>query len=107
MHHTSLSAMRQIDGIEKPDMMITEDEFEANDGLARLIDGKIFLGKTDEEKSREDAIEKIRMLKLKLSETDYIALKIIEGVATKEDYAEKISQRQSWRREINELEKLV
>ena len=36
-----------MDGIKKPDMTITEEEFEAVGGLVRLIDGKIFLGKTD------------------------------------------------------------
>lgn len=37
----------------------------------------------------------------KLTATDYIAAKIAEGKATKEEYAEKIAQRQSWRDEIN------
>lgn len=43
-------------------------------------------------------------LKRKLAETDYVACKIAEGVATKEEYAEKIKQRQLWREEINRLE---
>lgn len=38
-----------------------------------------------------------------LKETDYIALKIAEGSATREEYAETIFLRQSWRSEINEL----
>ena len=46
----------------------------------------------------------------KLTATDYIAAKIAEGKATKEEYAEKIAQRQSWRDEINaaqaEIERL-
>ncbi len=46
----------------------------------------------------------ISELKQKLSDTDYIACKIAEGVATKEEYAEVILQRQEWRKEINELE---
>ena len=37
----------------------------------------------------------------KLTATDYIAAKIAEGKATKEEYAEKIAQRQSWRDDIN------
>lgn len=36
-----------------------------------------------------------------LTATDYIAAKIAEGKATKEEYAEKIAQRQSWRDDIN------
>ncbi len=107
IHHTDLSAMKTMDGISVPDMTITEEEFEAAGGLVRLIDGKIFLGKTDVEKASEEAIEKIRALKMQLAETDYIASKIAEGSATTKDYAEKIAERQEWRAEINRLEKLV
>ena len=46
----------------------------------------------------------------KLTTTDYIAAKIAEGKATKEEYAEKIAQRQQWRDDINaakaEIERL-
>ena len=49
--------------------------------------------------------DKIEELKQKLSDTDYIACKIAEGVATVDEYAEMISQRQAWRNEINELER--
>lgn len=99
--------MKTMDGISVPDMTITEEEFEAAGGLVRLIDGKIFLGKTDAEKASEEAIEKIRVLKMQLAETDYIASKIAEGSATTKDYADKIAERQEWRTEINRLEKLV
>ena len=47
--HTSLEAMKAIDGIETPDMEITAAEFEAAGGVARLIGGKITLGKTKAE----------------------------------------------------------
>ena len=104
IHHTDLSAMESMDGISQPDMTITEEEFYAADGLVRLIDGRIFLGKTDAEKTSEEAIEKIRILKKNLAETDYIAAKIAEGAATAADYAEKIAQRNAWRKEISELE---
>jgi hypothetical protein len=36
---------------------ITEQEWEQADQLARMIDGKLFLGKTQEEKDREQAQE--------------------------------------------------
>lgn len=52
-----------------------------------------------------DNLTQISELKQKLAETDYIACKIAEGVATKEEYAEQIKQRQLWREEINRLEK--
>ena len=37
----------------------------------------------------------------KLTSTDYIAAKIAEGKATREEYAEKITLRQQWRDDIN------
>ena len=39
-----------------------------------------------------------------LNKTDYIAAKIAEGAATREEYADMLSKRQAWRDEINELE---
>lgn len=39
-----------------------------------------------------------------LESTDYIAAKIAEGAATREEYADKLAQRQAWRTEINDLE---
>jgi hypothetical protein len=47
--------------------------------------------------------EKIAELKQKLSETDYIIIKIAEGSSTKEEYADIIKQRQEWRKELNDL----
>lgn len=54
----------------------------------------------------QDNNARIQELKTNLAETDYIACKIAEGVATKEEYADKIAQRQMWRDEINELEQI-
>jgi hypothetical protein len=51
--HRDLSAMKQLDGIAKPDKIITIAEWEAAGGMARLINGTIFLGKTAEEKQAE------------------------------------------------------
>ena len=107
VHHTDLSAMQKMDGISKPDKTITEEEFNATGGLVRLINGKIFLGKTEAEKKAEEAAETIKELKVKLAETDYIAAKIAEGSATKEDYAKQIKERQEWREAIGKLEKFL
>lgn len=48
--------------------------------------------------------KRIDELKRKLSDTDYVVLKIMEGVSTLEEYAEVIAQRREWRKEINDLE---
>lgn len=46
----------------------------------------------------------------KLTSTDYIDNKIVEGAATKEHYADRIAERQQWRDDINaaqaEIERL-
>ena len=75
----------------------------------KLTDGKPVL-RTAEEKTPE--LEHIAMaqeisdLKTKLSETDYIAAKIAEGAATREEYAEELAERAAWRARINELESI-
>ena len=53
--------------------------------------------------AEEYAEGRIAELKRLLADTDYIAAKIAEGAATREDYADVIAQRQAWRDEINGL----
>lgn len=48
--------------------------------------------------------DQVAQLKQKLAETDYVVIKIAEGAATKEEYADVIAQRVEWRERINELE---
>ena len=103
-HHTDLKAAVQIDGLTAaPDMTVEDADFEAAGGIARLVNGKIILGKSAAEKQVEKNEQKIITLKRQLAETDYIAVKIAEGSATKAEYADKIAQRQAWRKEISEL----
>ena len=54
----------------------------------------------------EEDIKQSRIAELKqlLSDTDYVVIKIAEGAATAEEYADVIAQRQAWRAEIRELE---
>ena len=52
----------------------------------------------------ELANNRIAELKRMLQDTDYVTIKIAEGVATKEEYADILEQRSAWRAEINELE---
>ncbi len=73
----------------------------------KLVDG-VKTERTDEEKGSELTVienaSRIEELKQKLAETDYAVIKIAEGSATVEEYADVITQRQAWRTEINELE---
>ena len=73
----------------------------------KLVEG-VVMEITDEEKEFElitiENASRIAELKHKLAETDYAVIKIAEGSAVAEEYADVISQRQAWRAEINELE---
>ncbi len=50
------------------------------------------------------AYNRIAALKEQLRSTDYAVIKIAEGAATHEEYAELIAHRVAWREEINVLE---
>lgn len=54
----------------------------------------------------EEEIKQARINELKqlLADTDYVVIKIAEGAATPEEYADVIANRQAWREEIRELE---
>lgn len=60
--------------------------------------------KNPEPTEEEIKAARIAELKANLSATDYAVIKIAEGAATPEEYANVIAQRQAWRVEINELE---
>lgn len=55
-----------------------------------------------EAQERQARISELHRL---LESTDYAVIKIAEGAASREEYADTIAQRQSWREEINALEK--
>lgn len=63
--------------------------------------------KSEKEKALEEKQTQIAVLKSKLNSTDYVAAKIAEGAATREEYADVLTDRQTWRDEINTLEQEV
>lgn len=72
----------------------------------KVVDGKVVAVErviTEEEKAQAKIFE----LKQKLQKTDYLAIKHFEGYLTDYEYEPIKEQRQAWRDEINELEKLV
>ena len=64
--------------------------------------------KTEEEKAQAALAyeKKVRIEELKrlLAQTDYAVIKIAEGAAQEQEYAQTIAQRQAWRAEIQQLE---
>jgi len=71
--------------------------------------GKIVIDKAEEEKQNKRFFDRseINDLKHKLLMTDYIIIKIAEGVATAEEYADTIAERAKWRERINAIQKEV
>ncbi len=73
--------------------------------VEQAYNGRWYLIGYAPQKSQEESnAERIAELKKKLADTDYIAAKIAEGSATKEEYECIIQERKAWRSEINELE---
>ncbi len=75
-----------------------------------LIDGKPVLRSEEHKQPELDRINEaaeIAQLKKLLADTDYIAAKLAEGVATPEEYAFRLAERQAWRARINELEQIT
>ena len=62
---------------------------------------------TEAEKAKQEKLAEIAQLKGELARTDYCVIKIAEGVATPEEYAEVLTQRATWRARINELEEEI
>lgn len=86
---------------------ITEDMIDIDENVLNQI-GKTKQFKNDQiidYISNTNIILQISNLKQKLSDTDYQAIKHSENVMTDEEYEPIRQLRQSWREEINELEK--
>ena len=75
----------------------------------KLVNGNVVLRSEADKKDELNIIkarDEIYELKKKLTDTDYIAAKIAEGAATKEEYSEQLAERALWRTRINELQNL-
>jgi hypothetical protein len=70
VHHTSLQALKDMDGIEAPDMTVTDEEFEAAGSLVRLIGDEIVLGKTEAEITAGENQKRIGEIDAELGDID-------------------------------------
>jgi hypothetical protein len=68
--HTNLKAMKELEGTDAYDLAVSIREFQEADGLARLIDGEIVLGKTEAEKQAEANRVRIAEIDRRLQELD-------------------------------------
>ena len=92
---------------DKPELEYTDEELRENFGLLRIIDNKVVMGLTEEEKQDKKLVAtyEIALLKEKLAETDYIVLQIVEDDSKRKSYQEILDDRKKWREEIAEYEK--
>ena len=68
---------------------------------------KVYIPYTDEELRKIAAEARIEELKSLLRASDYKAIKYAEGVISPEEYAPVKAERQAYRDEINDLEKIL
>lgn len=75
----------------------------------KYVDNEV-IERTNEDKQpqidKQNAYIEISKLKSYLTSTDYVAIKIAEGVATADEYSEVITKRAEARTRINELEEI-
>ena len=100
--------MKAIDGIDNPDMQVSESAFEAANGLVRIIDGEIILGKTQAEQAVETERESLNTeeveLQRELVDKDYKVVKAAEaGIVLAEADPELHARREWCRNRINEI----
>jgi hypothetical protein len=73
--HADLVAAAQLTGLTRqPDKTITTAEYEAADGIARIINGEIVIGKTPEEIAEQEEQEQISAYKTQLAQIDQDAV---------------------------------
>ena len=96
-----------VGAIEVADDKIPSD-FAENQAFYRLENNELVFDSEYKSKiiSGIQRANRIEELHAKLYATDYIAAKIAEGAATRDEYADKLAERQAWRDEINQLESI-
>jgi len=104
-NHTDLKAAAGDFGLTaKPDKTVTIEEWDKAEGLARVIDGKIFLGRTEKEIGAEKLAVEERTLLRELFDTDYKTIRASEtGQVLSEIDPESHKRRQWCRDRISEI----
>jgi len=107
--HADLRAAADLDGLtRKPDKTVTEAEWHAAGGIARIVNNKIVLGKTDEEIERENLLIEERELLKELAGKDYKVVKAAErGEILAAVDPELHARRERCRDRINEIREIL
>lgn len=98
----------RVDESDYTEWIPIDGSYELMDNLwnYRYEEGQLIL---DENKvnlinHQAELVNKITYYKHCLDSTDYIFIKILEGISTREEYADVIAKRQEWRDEVNKLQ---
>lgn len=107
--HTDLAEMERLDGISKPELVVTIEEYETAGSTAHFnAAGKIVLGEPPEAKAKREEIETLtleeKQLQSELDSKDYKVIKAAEtgNVLSKLD-PDLHERREECRRRINEV----
>lgn len=91
-HYADKEEAQRLFGYGEPDLEITEKQYDEAEGLFRIINGKIFLGKTKEEKKEDLATEKRSTRDGYLLETDKYMISDFPISENKKDEMKKYRQ---------------
>ena len=108
-NHTDLKASADDFGLtRKPDKTVTNAEWEKSEGMARVINGRIFLGRTEREIEAENMVAEEKALLRELFETDYKTIRAAETGHVLADIDPPSHKRRQWcRNRISEIRKLI
>jgi len=107
IYHTCLQVAAALDGITRePDKTVSSSEWDDAEGLVRIINGDIVLGKTDEEITVENELSEMDQeetsLQNELDEKDYKVIQVAErGFSLAEINPELHERRETCRSRIN------
>jgi hypothetical protein len=105
--HTSIDAMAKLDHVQ-PEKTVSRQEWEAASGIARIIGGEIFIGKTPQEVASESETAGLKTeydsLQAELAAKDYKVVKASEAGLVLKDTEPELHERREWcRNRINEI----
>ena len=83
VHHTNLQALKELDGIEKPDMQVSDEDFEAAGCIAHIdASGSIVLGEPETIRIAKEEMDALMVeateLQAELDSRDYKVIKAAE-----------------------------
>ena len=102
---TPYKSIKETKGLYAPDIIFVEAPDYVEEGYT-YENGEFSAPKEPEIEIDENEVKLIRIavLKQKLAETDYKAIKYAEGLLLEKEYSKIKAERQAWRDEINQLE---